>query len=100
MSDDAAEEFESAGGLFQAIFRGDAHWRGSFLPRFRIVKQRQRTVTEQGRRWILYELELQRESDGPEPPTEIPTAAVEIRVDPEKMLPDSMTFTQGKLKVE
>ena len=26
----------------------------------RIVQQRQRTVTEQGRRWILYELELRR----------------------------------------
>ena len=101
LSDDAAkeaaEELESAGGLFEAIFRGDAIREGVFSPRFRIVKQRQRTVTEQGRQWILYELELQRESDGPEPP---PTEAVEIRVDPEKMLPDLMILTPGKLKME
>jgi hypothetical protein len=98
VSDGAAKEFESAGGVFQAILRGDAMREGDLFPRLRIAKQRQRTVTEQGRRWILYELELQRESDGPEPPTEIPTPAVEIRVDPEKMLPDLMTFSHGKEK--
>ena len=74
---------------------------GVFLPRFRIVKQGQRTVTEQGRRWFLYKLELQRESDGPEPPpTEVPSATVEIRVDPEKMLPELMTLMEGKVKME
>src|SRR5206468_425429 len=54
----AAEELKSAEGLFQAIFRGDAIREGDLF-RLRIVKQRQRTVTEQGRRWILYELDLQ-----------------------------------------
>jgi len=100
VSDGAAQDFELTGGVFQAIFRGDAIHEGVFFPRFRIVEQRQRTVTEQGRRWILYELELQQESDGPEPPTEIPTAAVEIRVDAEKMLPDLVTFTHGKQKMQ
>ena len=65
----------------------------------RIVKQRQRTVTEQGRRWILYELELERQGGGPKPPIEIPPISMVIRVNPEKMLPDSWTITQGKFKV-
>ncbi|MBC8871449.1 MAG: anti-sigma factor [Planctomycetes bacterium] len=101
VGDGAAKDFELKGGLFQAIFRGDAIREGVFLPRFRIVKQQQRTVTERGRRWILYELELQLESGGPESPTEIPTAVVEIRVDPEKMLPHSATHIEGEvMKVE
>jgi hypothetical protein len=94
----AAEEFKSAEGLFQAIFRGDAIREGDLF-RLRIVKQRQRTVTEQGRRWILYELELEPRDGGPKPPIEIPTISMVFRVNPEKMLPDSWTITQGKFKV-
>jgi hypothetical protein len=94
----AAEEIESVEGLFQAIFRGDAIREGDLF-RLRIVKQRQRTVNEQGRRWILYELELERPCGGPKPPIEIPTFSVVIRVNPEKMLPDSATITQGKFEV-
>ncbi len=87
--------FKSMEGTFQAIFRGDATL-GENLFEGRIVKQRQRALREQGRRWILYELELQ----GPGPNNRDPsnTTSVEIRVDPEKKLPDLMTFTFGKEK--
>jgi len=97
---EAAKDFESTDGLFQAIFHGDAIRKGVFSPLFRIVKQQQRTVSEQDRRWILYELELQGESDSPDTPTETPIAVVEIRVDPETMLPRLMTFTQEEVKVK
>jgi len=86
-------------GLFRAILGGNAIREGDNFPPVRIVKQRQRTVTEQGRRWILYELELEDQGGGPKPPIEIPTVSVVIRVNPEKMLPDSVTITQGKFKV-
>ena len=96
--DGAAEDFKSAEGLFQAIFRGDAVREGGFAG-LRIVKQRQQRVTEQGRRWIVYALELERLGGGLEPPREIPTISMVIRVNPETMLPDSATITQGKFKV-
>jgi hypothetical protein len=94
----AAEEIESVVGLFQAVFRGDAIREGDLF-RHRIVKQRQQTVTEQGRRWILYELELEPQGGGPKPPVEIPPISMVIRVNPEKMLPSSWTITQGKFEV-
>ena len=93
-----AEDFKSAEGQFQAIFRGAAIREGDFF-RLRIVRQRQQTVTEQGRRWILYELELEPQAGGLEPPIEIPTISMVIRVNPEKMLPDSATITLGNFKV-
>ena len=93
----AAEELESMEGLFQAIFRGGAIRDGDLF-RLRIVKQRQRTVTEQGRRWIQYELELEVQGGGPKPQAEIPPISVVIRVNPEKMLPESATFTRGTSK--
>jgi len=98
VNDGAAEEIASVIGLFQAIFRGDAIREGDLF-RLRIVKQRQQTVTEQGRRWILYELELEPQGGGPKPPVEIPPISMVIRVNPEKMLPDSWTITQGKFEV-
>ena len=84
-------------GLFQTIFRGDAIREGDLF-RLRIVKQRQRTVTEQGRRWILYELELQHGDPDKSNPND--TVSVVIRVNPETMLPDSWTITHGKEKTE
>jgi hypothetical protein len=98
VNDGAAEEIASVVGLFQTIFRGDAIREGDLF-RLRIVKQRQQTVTEQGRRWILYELELEPQGGGPKPPVEIPPISMVIRVNPEKMLPDSWTITQGKFEV-
>ena len=86
VNDGAAEEIASVVGLFQTIFRGDAIREGDLF-RLRIVKQRQQTVTEQGRRWILYELELEPQGGGPKPPVEIPPISMVIRVNPEKMLP-------------
>ena len=71
-------------GLFQAIFRGNAIREGNFFPQVHIVKQRQRTVTEQGRRWIVYELELDRQGDGPKPPIEIPPISMVNRVNPRR----------------
>ena len=86
-------------GLFRAILGGNAIREGDKFHPVRIVKQRQRSVTEQGRRWILYELELEPQGGGPKPPIEIPPISMVIRVNPEKMLPDSVTITQGKFKV-
>ena len=100
VSDHAAKDFESVEGLFQAIFRGNAIREEDSFPGVRIVEQRQRTVTEQGRRWILYELELQPQGGGPESPTEIQSISVVIRVNPEKMLPERMTMNYAKEKVE
>ena len=96
-SDHGANELKSAEGLFQAIFRGDAI-RDDDLGLVGIVQQRQRTVTDQGRRWILYELELRRGDPNDTDPNR--TASVVIRVDPEKKLPDSMTVTRGKEKMQ
>jgi hypothetical protein len=98
VNDRAAEEIASVAGLFQAIFCGRAIHEEDLFPGGRIVKQRHRTVTEQGRRWILYELELERQGGGPKPPVEIPPLSMVIRVNPEKMLPLSWTITQGKFK--
>src|SRR5262249_30254863 len=94
----AAREFESAEGLFQAIFRGNAIRERNSFPSVRIVKQRQRPVTEQGRQWLLYELELQR--GDPDDTDANNTVYMVIRVHPEKMLPDSLTITHGKDRVE
>jgi hypothetical protein len=94
-----AQDFKSTERFFQAIFRGNAIREEDFFGP-RLIKQRQRTVTEQGRRWILYELELhggdpeRRDPDKREPVTMV------IRVNPEKMLPDSATLTHGKEKRE
>lgn len=84
--------FNSLEGTFRAIFRGDATL-GENFAQHPIVNQQQRTVSEQGRRWILYELELQ----GPNPAN---TFSVVVRVDPEKKLPDSMTFIHGQEEVQ
>ena len=62
----------------------------------RIVKQRQRTVTEQGRQWTLYEFEIGAPND--RDPSH--SGSVAIRVDPEKKLIDSMTITHGKEKMQ
>jgi hypothetical protein len=95
-SDHGANELKSAEGLFQAIFRGDAI-RGGDLGLVGIAKQRQRTVTEQGRGWILYELELGGDPNDSDPKH---TVSVVIRVDPEKKLPDLMTVTKGNKSME
>jgi hypothetical protein len=90
-----AADFKSVEGLFQAIFRGDAiHADNLVGPR--LIKQRQRTVTEEGRRWILYELEL----GDPNDKDTSHTGSVVIRVDPETKRPERMTLTRGKEKVE
>ena len=51
-------------------------------------------MDEQGRRWILYELEF----GNPDNRDPGKTTSVVIRVDPRRMLPDSMTFTRGDEK--
>lgn len=82
------ESFRSMEESFRAIFRGDDKFGGNFAGR-PIIKQQQRTVSEQGRQWIMYELELQ-DTDPDK------TFSAEVRVDPQKMLPDLMTFVQGE----
>ena len=52
----SSKELASLEGAFRAIFRGNAIPADAFGGR--TVKQRQRTVIEQGRRWIVYELEF------------------------------------------
>ena len=95
VNDGAAKEIESVVGLFQAILRGDAiRTEDIFGPH--VIKQRQRTVTEEGRRWILYELELGNPND--RDPNH--TGSVVIRVNPETKLPEQMTLTRGKEKVQ
>ncbi len=86
-------QFKSEEGLFHAIFRGDATLGDNLLGQ-PIVQQRQRTVDEQGRRWILYELEFA----DPDSRDLGKTTSVAIRVDPQTKLPDSMTFTRGDEK--
>ena len=93
LSTSGEEQFKSEEGVFLAILRGDATL-GDNFPEHPIVQQRQRTVDEQGRRWIVYELEFG-DPDDSEPGK---TTSVVIRVDPERMLPDSMTFTRGDEK--
>jgi hypothetical protein len=93
LSTSGEEVFKSEEGMFRAIFRGDATLGDSF-PGHPIVRQRQRTVNEQGRRWILYELEFG-DPDNRDPGK---TMSVVVRVDPERMLPDSMTFSRGDEK--
>jgi len=83
-------------GLFRAILGGNAIREGDNFPPVRIVKQRQRTVTEQGRRWILYELELGDPND--KDPNH--TGSVVIRVNPETKRPDLVTLTRGKEKMQ
>ena len=93
LSTSGEEHFKSEEAIFRAIFRGDATL-GENFPEHTIVQQRRRTVDEQGRRWILYELEFSdRDNRGPGK-----TTSVVIRVDPQRMLPDSMTFTRGDEK--
>jgi hypothetical protein len=94
----AARELASAEALFQAIFRGNAIREEDYFPRIRIVKQRQRTVTEQGRQWLLYELELR--SGDPDSKDVNNALGMLIRVDPQKLLPVSLTVTSEREKQE
>ncbi len=91
LSDDhqSNRELASLEGAFRAIFRGDAIPTEALAPH--LINQRQRTVTEQGRRWILYELELGDPDD--KDPNHRGTAI--IRVDPQTKLPDLITVTRG-----
>ena len=85
-----AKELNALAGFFQTIFRGDAfREEDSFVPP--LISQRQRTVTEDGRRWILYELK----SGDPDH-----SDSMVIRVDPQTKLPERMTGTHGKDKLE
>ncbi len=93
LSTSGEEQFKSEQEMFRAIFRGDATL-GDRFPGHSIVQQRQRTVDEQGRRWILYELEFAEPGNGDSGKT----TSVVIRVDPQSLLPDSMTFTRGDEK--
>jgi hypothetical protein len=95
VNDHTDTDRETLESLFQTILRGNAIPAEGLLGSH-LIKQRQRTVNEQGRRWILYELELADPNDKhPNHPGNLV-----IRVDPEKMLPDLMTFTGGKEKMQ
>jgi hypothetical protein len=96
-SDRDAEEIKAMKALFDAVFRGDAVREDNF-PGPRIVKQQHWTATEQGRRWIMYQLELEPQGGGPKPAAAAPTMLLVIRVNPETKLPESMTFAQRKVE--
>jgi hypothetical protein len=80
--------------IFQAIFRGNAIRGEEFLGP-KLIRQRQRKTTEDGRQWILYELDLGIPNDSD--PTR--TFTIIIRVDPEKKLPQTMTIVHVKEKM-
>jgi hypothetical protein len=89
LSTSGEEQFKSEEAMFRAIFRGDATLGENFPER--TIVQLQRTVDEQDRRWILFELKLA--DPGNREPGKM--TSVVIRVDPKTNLPDSMTFTRG-----
>jgi len=95
-------DFKAAEKTFEALLSGNGIREGEFLEgQIRVTKTRQRTVNEQGRRWIIYEFDVE-PPEGVVKPAEAPTTSVEVRVnadDPGKFLPDSATLTSGKLKV-
>jgi hypothetical protein len=90
VSSSSAKELDDMAGFFQTIFRGDA-FRPEDVPAPGLISQRQRTVTEDGRRWILYELQLSGHGR---------SDSMVIRVDPQTKLPERMTGTHGKDKME
>lgn len=96
--DYAAKVLQSEVEMFQAIFRGKAIRWEDYLPHMRIVKHTQRTVTEQSRRWIVYELEVQ--IGDPNDKDSSRTSSHAIYVDPERRLPERMTVTHGKEQME
>ena len=93
VTDGAAEEIESLEGLFQAIFRGDAIREGDLFP----ASHRQAAAADGDRtRPAMDPVRIgvgERQGGSPKPPMRFHTVSMVIRVDPEKMLPDSMTVT-------
>lgn len=69
--------FQSLSGLFRAIFRGDASLGPDFALDW-ISSEKRQMVEEQGRKWLDYELQLERDGQ---------TATATIRVDPDSKLP-------------
>jgi hypothetical protein len=89
------EHFKAEAAFFEAILRGDAI-RSEDMLGPRVVKQRQRTVEEQGRRWIVYELEIANPGDK----DLSRTGSMVIRVDPKTKLPDRITFARGEEQMQ
>ncbi len=86
------KSFQSLGEFFQAIFRGDSEV-GDRLAEVPIVKQSKQTVEENGKEYVLYELELQRGDLAD-------TATAVIRVPADTLLPEKLMITHGKDKME
>jgi len=97
-----AEQLKAAEEYFAAIMQGNVPREDEHFFGLRIVKKRQRTVNERGRRSIVYEFEL-KPPEGIQLPADRSTTEVEFRVsadNPGKLLPASMTITQGKEKAD
>jgi hypothetical protein len=76
------EQWQSMLNLFDAVFHGDATLSNP-LPGTQLVGQKHRTLTEAGRSWTDYQLDLTADSAG---------VRLTFRVDPRTRLPKSMAF--------
>jgi len=85
---DDADAIQSVMTLLNSIFRGEEP-RGERFGDQRIVGRKQRSVEEDGRKWLEYELTLER---GQKPIT----STLTIRVDPETNLPATMKIAQAQ----
>ena len=94
----AAKELGMTAGLFRAILRGDGISNDQHSLPLQIVRQRQRTVTEEGRQWIVYELELQ--PGDPDKHEARNLASMTIHVDRKTMLPERITLTRPKAELQ
>ena len=83
-----AESLRSVASALDAILRGDDSL-GQPFPDIEFVKQTKRTLAEQGQRWIEYELEFR----GGDLTNETNRGTAVLRVDPEQMLPASLTIS-------
>ena len=91
-----AESLRSTASALDAILRGDDSLGQSF-PNIEFVKQTKRTLAEQGQRWIEYELEFR----AGDLTNETNRGTAVLRVDPEQMLPASLTMNvaEGNLRI-
>jgi hypothetical protein len=90
-SDTAA--YQSMATFFQAIFRGDKDV-GDQFAELHIGKRSQQTIEEQGKKWLIYKLEVL--TPGPK----LYPGNILIRVDPENHLPNSLIIIAGRERVE
>lgn len=90
-----ADLIPSMAGVLDAILRGDDSLGQPFAD-LEFVKQRKRTLDEHGQRWIEYELEFH----GGDLTNMANRGVAVIRVDPDQMLPTSLTVNVASETLE